>query len=62
MTCGYAIPPELAHVFSYTIAFATLVAGALIALGSIVAFERREASLSAAGLTAPFIAASEREI
>jgi hypothetical protein len=58
MTCGYLIPPELAHASSYALAFSTLVGSALAALAAIVAFEVREAALGACShgaLAAPFL-------
>ena len=63
MTCGYLFPPLLAHAFSYSVAFSTLLGSAVVALVAIVAFEVREASLSSAvigrtSLKTPFLPAT----
>ena len=62
MTCGYFIPPLLAHAFSYSVSFSALCGSAVTSLLAIVAFELREASLSSvaggpASLNTPFLPA-----
>ena len=43
---GELVTPELAHALSYAAAFGVLLCAALGALGAIVAFEAREASIA----------------
>ena len=61
MTCGYLFPPLIAHAYSYSASFSTLLFSAVAAFIAILAFEWREFSLSSASpLKVPFLTTPTR--